>query len=246
MAKAKPYPTGGVQYDERGRPYILMSDGTKNYISPVAMGGQPPPDETGVFRSRPQWDQYKGEWETPIDWGNIVTMATGAGLGAGVLSAAGAFGGAGAGSAGSAGGAGGVGIGETGAVSGLAGSGFGGTLASTPIGAGSIPAIPALRGGAGKGDLTASGYGTAIDVLKRLAPAAGLVGLTQFTGRGGGNDIPPELREILNLQKNRMEMQNPLYESILRLAQSRLPTSAQGGVSDPVQEAMQRLAQRNG
>lgn len=75
---------GGVQYDERGRPYILMGDGRRNYISPAAFGEPVPEDTTGMFRQAPQWNNEKGKWETPIDWTNIANAATIGGLTAGV------------------------------------------------------------------------------------------------------------------------------------------------------------------
>ena len=54
--------------------------------------------------------------------------------------------------------------------------------------------------------------------------------------------------DILRLQKQRMEAQNPLYASILQLAQSRLPTSVQGaqlpGASPPINQAVTEIARR--
>ena len=44
----------------------------------------------------------------------------------------------------------------------------------------------------------------------------------------------------------RLQAQTPLYHSILRLAQSRLPVSARTGPSPEVQDAYQMLAQRRG
>jgi hypothetical protein len=169
-------------------------------------------------------------------------LATGAALGA--------FGGA---AAAGAGGAGGVGVGETGAVTGLAGSGFGA--------GGGAAALPAAVTGASE-----VGAGGALARVGRLAARAAptvipAIGQRLTGGDDGGRSggTPPELQEILNLQKQRMLMQNPLYESILKLAQSRLPTSAQQGprmlptltapaaaqppmASDPMQQAVQRLA----
>jgi hypothetical protein len=89
---SEPGMQGGVQYDEKGRPYILMADGRRNYISPAAFGEPVPEDTTGMFRQAPQWNNQKGEWETPIDWTNIANIGVGAGLTAGGLSAFGAFG----------------------------------------------------------------------------------------------------------------------------------------------------------
>ena len=82
-----------IQRDEQGRPFIVNQQGKKSYLSPASFGAGVPTDDTGMFRSRPQWNQDKGEWETPISWGNIASLGTGAALGAGALSAAGLFGG---------------------------------------------------------------------------------------------------------------------------------------------------------
>ena len=91
-----------LQYDERGRPYFQRPGQPKRYVSPVSMGGTRPDDTTSIFHSRPQWNARAGQWETPFDWGNLMNVGVGAGLGAGVASAAGLFGGA-AGTAGSGG-----------------------------------------------------------------------------------------------------------------------------------------------
>src|ERR1700741_3808069 len=119
----------GIQYDERGRPFILTPDGRKSFISPVAMGGQAPTDETGIYRKGPQWDQNKGDWETPLDWGNILSTVVGGGLTAGVANAAmaggAAAGGGGAGGAAGAAGGGGEGF-SLGNGAGLVGGGGGG------------------------------------------------------------------------------------------------------------------------
>lgn len=86
------------------------------------------------------------------------------------------------------------------------------------------------------------------DVFRRLLPVIGVTGLTALMNRGQSNDLPPEMRDILNLQKQRMEAQGPLYASILRLAQSRLPTSVQGAQlpagSGPSRSAVEELARR--
>lgn len=75
-----------VQYDAQGRAFIL-SNGKKNYISPVAMGQAKPKDTTGMFRQAPQWNNRTGTWETPIDWTNIANAAVIGGLTAGAANA---------------------------------------------------------------------------------------------------------------------------------------------------------------
>ena len=92
-----------VLRDAQGRPYI-NSSGRRVYISPVAFGEKAPADTTGILRSRPQWNQRAGKWETPIDWGNLASMAVAGGLTAGVANAAMAGGAAASGAGGGAGG----------------------------------------------------------------------------------------------------------------------------------------------
>jgi hypothetical protein len=126
-----------------------------------------------------------------------------------------------------------VGIGETGAVTGLAGSGFGGAAA------------------AGGG---ASGAGIGSRLINAGAQA-GLMGLGQKFGRQ--QEIPQEVRDILEQQKQqteiqtqRMQMQNPLFASIMQMAMSRLPTNMQnapfpGPAASPAQQqTVQTLARR--
>lgn len=125
----------GIQYDAQRRPFFWMNGvvgGKKNYVSPVAMGGQAPADTTGIFRQRPQWNNKKGKWETPIDWGNILNIGVGAGLGVGAASAFGAFG---ATAAEAAGGATTAGTGATAAGTGATTAGTVATVAKAGFGA---------------------------------------------------------------------------------------------------------------
>lgn len=209
----------GMQHDEQGRPFFWVGGqvgGKKNYVSPVAMGGQAPEDTTGIFRSRPQWNNAKGQWETPIDWGNIATLATGGALGAGALSALGAFGG-GAGAAGGAGsGAGGVlpsgsiaglhtavptAIGSQGVSAGIgAGTALGGVLPSGAI-AGLHTAVPGAIGsegvsagiGAGAGSIAgAAGLGKGLldnlTSVKGIASLASIIPALTSLARNNGGD----------------------------------------------------------
>ena len=78
----------GIRTDEQGRRSIqLPGQRVPNYISPAAFGESVPPDTTGIFRSRPQWNQKTGQWETPIDWGNILSLGTAAALTGGAANA---------------------------------------------------------------------------------------------------------------------------------------------------------------
>lgn len=90
----------GVKQGAQGTNYTQFpGQSDPNYISPVAFGEAPPPDTTGILHHAPQWNNHSGNWETPFDWGNLLNIGVGAGLGAGALDAFGAFGaGAGAGS----------------------------------------------------------------------------------------------------------------------------------------------------
>lgn len=175
-------------------------------------------------------------------WDKHGPLITGALPVAGAIAApliAGAFGGGGAGAGAGAGG--GVGIGETGATMGLGGSGFGGGggLGFSAMGAGA--------GGGGLKEMISHAAGGGLkDALIKGGLTAGMMGLGQALGPDQPQ-LPPELQQILSLQKQRLEMQQPLYESILRLAQSRLPMSAQPSqASGPTQQAVQQLARQRG
>ena len=221
---------GGILYDERGRPYILMPDGRKNFISPAAFGEPVPEDRTGIFRKAPQWDQYGGEYETPFDWGNLVTLATAGGLTAGIGSAALAGGGAAAG--GAAGGtlpsattaplagvlpAGGTGLG---AGAGLGGIGAGTGGAASTIATGAKAASPLLRAG------------------RLLAGAAPVVGAMTSGNRGqlpplgtGFQDFlknNPQFSSLLNNQVNSSNRNESLHKALVDLSMRLLPNSSRG------------------
>ena len=217
------------------------------------------PDGSVYLRAQGKWER----WKTPI----LMTGALfGGAFLADKLIGAGAAGGGAGGAGAGAGASGGVGIGETGAVTGLAGSGFGtgGGLGYTGVGAGfggagSVlpahaigPAYSTLPSGAAttlgpaggsigpaiKHGLTgASALDRVIDIGKKIAP--GVIGSTLLRNLpdGGGGELPPELREILEMQRQRMQMQQPLYQSIVRMANGRLPTAYQnsqtGSAYDP-------------
>lgn len=218
----------GMQYDERGRPYFLLQDGSRSYVSPVAMGEQPPPDNTGIFHKAPEFNQHSGNFETPFDWGNLLSMGVAGGLGAGAASAAGLFGGgAGAGSAASAAPAASAGPTAAGA----------GTLAShsiLPAGAMTGATVPgaAASGGGGMGGLLKSlvpgmsDGGFDVNDITKLLPL-----LAHFLGGGSGPNQQQE--DIQNLTMQRMNAQNPLFEAASRLAFSRMPDSATQGLQPP-------------
>lgn len=232
----------GVLYDESGKPYVMQADGkggyTRNYISPVAFGAAPPVDNTGIFHQAPQWNTGSGQYETPFDWGNLLTLGVGGALGLGAADAflPGLFGGGAAASqaapAMQGGGTVAANLGSASALPSLGGAAAGaggGSAAAASAGAAGLG--PAMDGGssfdaAGNAlSHAASGGFNTTDLLKLLG-VGGLTGLN--LAQSNRSPYPPELDSILALQKQRMDAQTPLYNSILKLSQSRLPTSAGG------------------
>lgn len=160
-----------IQYDETGRPYFQFPGQKRNYVSPVALGGQRPEDTTSILHHGPQWNQHAGKWETPFDWGNFLNIVVGAGLGAGAIDAIAGAGGAAAGGAGAGGGGG-----ATAAPAVLPSTNF---TALTPLGGvGVIPPSAygatgsALAGGLGTG-ATASAGDAAMNALLHPDEPAG-------------------------------------------------------------------------
>lgn len=212
---------GVLQVDAQGRPFTIRN-GRTNYESPVSFGAQAPADTTGMLRSAPQWNGEKGEWDTPISWGNIASLGT-----AGVLTAgaANAFAGGGA-AAGSASG-GGVGLGETGASVGLTGAEpFLGSAAFNGGMAGSAGAAGARAAG---NAAAASGGTDWTAILKRIAPGLAAVIPGAITGAlgggpsGGPSDVPQELRDLLALSMKRVNDQQPLVDATNAQALGGLP-----------------------
>lgn len=177
----RPFALPGTQRDPTtGAPYI-MSKGKKQYLSPEMWGDRQPADTTGILRSDPRWNPWKGKWETPVDWGNIVTMGT-----AGLLTA----GAANALMAGPV--AAPTGTTAAAASSGAPAAAAGGVLPSTTIGTGMIGPVggtgissaTALSGGA------AAGGNAALDALKKTGK--------QALG-GGGSDGGMDYSELVKL-----------------------------------------------
>lgn len=247
----------GMQYDERGRPYFLTQDGQRSYVSPVAMGEQKPADNTGIFHQAPQWDQKGGEWQTPFDWGNALSLGVAGGLGAGALGAAGLFGGGGAGAAsgGSAASAAGgspmlsgmlPGASANGLIGGSGATGLGGTLASHSL----LPANSMINASVPGSQMADTMGGGGFD-WKKLLPGMGgndqqgggmdlaslLPLLIHFLSGGGGPS--DQQTQIQDLTMNRMNAQNPLFEAASRLAFDRLPTTATQGLQRPTLDPSQ-------
>lgn len=226
-------PNSPIQTDAQGRQYIDTPRG-RVYLSPVTRGEAPPEDTTGIFRSRPRWNQKKGKFETPIDWGNILSIATGAGLGAAGLSAAGAFGG------GAAGSAAGGGVPNLAGAAGLPGGALYG--AAAPAAGGISAGVGAAGGGLGSklANVGKTVGKHALDGAKgfnpfQLAALAALSGLPALlANKGPSNEekaLYDQARQMTELQRRRIEHQNPLFEAVTRLAMSRLPTKNQGEIA---------------
>ncbi len=159
-----------------------------------------------------------------------LTAGAATGAFAGPAAAASAAGNAGIGGAGV-----GVGVGDAGLAASIGAPAA--TAASIEAGAGAtVPTIAGRTIGSGMAKTApslASGgsdwVNKAIQTAGNAAPAIGaLVG-----GAGGKPGISPEASAMLDQQRSRMEQANPLYESVMRLAFNRLPTSAQQGLSVP-------------
>ena len=195
-----------VQYDERGKPYMLMQTGKRYYLSPMAMGEAAPEDSQGrgFAHGRPTWNQDEGEFERGLDLTFPLSLAAGAGIGAGALSSAGAFG-----AGGSASGL----LPSTSTVSGMGslapGGAMSGLLSSSPtigsslLGGGmptlasgaTVPSIgslaPALPSGASAGGSIASLLSrgsTLSDLLRGGAAALGGAGNAAEANRLTSND----------------------------------------------------------
>lgn len=168
----------GLKLDAEGRP--MTADG--KYISPVAFGGAAP--SNGSFlKTRPEFNQDTGRFESGVDWGNVLSAGVGGVLAAGALPAIlGAGGGAGGATGAAAGGALPSTTVGSGFVPGIAGSaGLGaeaagvgaGVLPSTVIGTGAIPAIaaPASAGGIATGGSILSNIGSQLGGLRGIGQA---------------------------------------------------------------------------
>lgn len=128
-----------LQFDDQGRPYYQWPGMPKTYVSPVAMGGEKPKDTTGIFRTAPSFNQNTGDWETGLDWGNILSLVAAGVITGGAADALLSGGGAAASATGGAAGAGGGG-GAAGVTTAATGSGIGTQLLryALPVGAGIV------------------------------------------------------------------------------------------------------------
>lgn len=129
-------------------------------------------------------------------------------------------------------------IGEVGAGAGGAGEALTRLASHNPIPGGSMYSNPADQTFPGMPSL---GGPNIRDSLKSLIPGMGGQGSPNLSallpmilhlvrGNGGQSD---QMQSILDLQRQRMQAQNPLFEAASRLAFQRLPTSAQAGLPLP-------------
>lgn len=264
-----------VRYDELGRPYWAKLSGGRFYISPVAamsMHNEPRavdwarragaainPDgsvtnnaapDGSLFRQRGRWDPDTGNFEQPINWGNVANIGVGSFLTAGAINAF-------TGPAAAAGGA-------QAPLQGIpAGTLPGGAAAPavTPgmaaSGAAPIPGIAAgtLPGGAAAPVVSPgmSSYGTpvtslasapsysVVDKLKKMITTPDGVkslvslipALSSLRSSGGGNSfkdtgLEDEIRESLALQRKRLEQTQPVYDTLVNMAYGGTPTRYRG------------------
>lgn len=175
------------------------------------------------------------------DWGKGAAIGMGLGVAGGALF--------GAPAAGAASGAAATAPTVSGAAGTLPAHGFIGYGATVPAAA--SPGI--FGGGAAAGAAGAAGGGVAaksaldrvISAAKPVVAGTAAVGaLTQGPGGGGGTSgqLPPELQQYLDLQRQRVQGQNPLFQAVTQLAYDRMPTNATRGLPpDAITQAMQAL-----
>ncbi len=189
------------------------------------------------MRSRPQWDQNAGTWETPIDWGNILSMVAAGTLTAGaadMIMAGGTAAGAGGGGGVSAG-AGGVLPNSGGYVAGVSAPQIASQGVSAGIPLGGITAAGAgAAGGAGaSGAAGAAGQSLGRKLINQVLTPQGLATLAGTIGglatSGGGIDDDPNAKALIEMALRRQQRTDPLHESVTRLANAMLPTAYQSG-----------------
>lgn len=254
----------GVQWDPSGKPYYNTSDGKRDYIPPVAaaqyrddprmqqfatqfgVNAEHPSGNIpggGLLHQRGVWNSQKGQYDQPIDWGNLMSMGVGGFLTGGLLDAfaapaaggSAAAGGTSAGASGASGGllpgittpmqvaapayAGTAGMSAADVAGGmLGGAGAGATAAGATAGAG------AASGGSGLLNSILKG-------LKDYGPIAGL-GLAGANAVRGLTQGPPaaneDLKRILGLAEGRVNATEPLFQALNAMATAQLPKYSKG------------------
>lgn len=135
----------------------------QNITNNAAPGGS-------LFHERGQWNPETGEWDQPINWGNIASLAVGGFIAAPAVAAL-----AGSGAAGS--GAAGTGAATSGTSAGV-GSGSLASLGAAPAAAGTGSAVTG-------GTLAATPLATGIAPIAATAPAAAIPAASVAAGAGG-------------------------------------------------------------
>lgn len=200
---------GGLQYDAQGRPYYVLANGERSYVSPAAMGGQAPADTTGILHKRPQWNQQTGQWETPFDWGNLLNIGTAAALTGGAANALMSGGGP------------------------TMASTAANTAANLPAGA--VTGAGAAAGGAGA---VAGGAGAASSLPSWVKPAVAFGGplamraMRSGPGDGSGSngpggssgDVSGQLQQLIQLLIDRANRTTPVHEAAMRMATRMSPS----------------------
>lgn len=208
---------GQMLYDEQGKPYFLMPDGTRNYVSPVAMGGQAPADTTGIFHMAPQWNQQSGSWQTPFDFGNLFALGTGAALTGGIANAL-------------------MGPGAAAIPEAPMVTSSPGTAAAAALGpgeglgtAGSIGVPAALsnagvQAAVGGGGAAASGLSKWMGPLLAAAvPTVGRALTGPTTGSASTSGLSPAITQLLAEYLRRQQNQGPLSDAVTAQALGGLP-----------------------
>ena len=111
-------------------------------------------------------------------------------------------------------------------------AGLAGAAAAGATAAGFPGALAGSAGAAANAAGSAGGWGSKVaDAALEYGPAvAGAIGAS-MADRGPTSS--PEIQAGMDQQRQRLEMSNPLYQSVLRLAHGRLPMSAQAGGGIP-------------
>lgn len=182
---------------------------------------------TGAYRLDARTGRLTYEGIGPSHWwtdpGVVGPIAVGAAT-AGTLAFPAAGGGAGAGGAGTGGGIN-AGVGSLGPAGAPGGALYG--AAAPAAGAGGVSAWDRIKD-VGKKATGGDGKGMNPFEQAALAALAGLPAL--FANRGQSPEekaSQEQIKALLDLQRRRIEHQNPLFETITRLAMSRQPTANQ-------------------
>ena len=100
--------------------------------------------------------------------------------------------------------------------------------------------MPSGRGAA-SGAMSGAGLGSMFGPWG-MGIGAGLGGLLGMFGTGGDKPMSPELEALFDQQLKQQTDLNPMYEAVMRLAYSRLPTADRQGLNDPsMAQAMSEL-----